>query len=587
MSWQLIYTSAPRGLTPGQSGYCTVARSRDLREALIPRLEKFSYYTPEPNRNPVICAHRIVELRGVRYHVLTRIVDAGLDFTKRRKFIAHHLVFGPAELANVPFPASIFLKWKGWLEHWEGDPQWLSDPAFFPEPKPSGEIEATNAWITGDARDRENFLYSLQGCSWDVTFTNCFQPGDHPADFRLRAIWPNTAGFEAAAKAGAEPIRLRDLKTAPTRETPVPTAEPIPRAAPVPVAETRKRKPKLLWPWLAGAATLIALGIAIFFRNHPTVRIETPAPEIVQNTTPPPARASVAPASPPLANIDNIFTSAPTWLALAEDGHLGPAPEIERLFQSLRDAELFGKDIKATLQNAGSEKKEDATVDAQPHDGKIIFKIPKIQVELTSEKGALTLAANARAPLILEINSRERILIIPKGAPLGFPKAKLIIDSKSQIVSMDSNLEERLQNVVLPRGAQLALRPQKTSLEAQESIFGLSPATTFDLAAIRKQVDHVLKEKAKSVEALRHELEGLKAHEKKLLTDAKTPEEIKRKEELATLKAAFPKAQQELRALRERAATIPDNLSKIDVYSLFLCQNSVNTEIIRFEDAAP
>src|ERR1051325_10551325 len=93
MPRQLIYTSVPRGLTPGQSGYCTVARSRELRDALIPRIEKLSYYTPEPNRNPIICAHRIIDIRGAKFHVLTRIVAAGPDFTKRSRFIAPHLIF--------------------------------------------------------------------------------------------------------------------------------------------------------------------------------------------------------------------------------------------------------------------------------------------------------------------------------------------------------------------------------------------------------------------------------------------------------------------------------------------------------------
>src|SRR5688572_24659369 len=127
MPRQLIYTSAPRGLTPGQSGYCTVARSRDLREALIPRIEKLSYFTPEAAGSPVICAHRILDLRGTHFHVLSRIVDAGLDFTKRRSFLAHHLIFEPGELAASAWPAEIFLQWKGWVESWTGDPQWLED----------------------------------------------------------------------------------------------------------------------------------------------------------------------------------------------------------------------------------------------------------------------------------------------------------------------------------------------------------------------------------------------------------------------------------------------------------------------------
>ena len=44
MAWQLIFTSAPRTLSAGQSGYGTVARSADLREGLAQRLEQLSYY---------------------------------------------------------------------------------------------------------------------------------------------------------------------------------------------------------------------------------------------------------------------------------------------------------------------------------------------------------------------------------------------------------------------------------------------------------------------------------------------------------------------------------------------------------------
>ena len=76
MAWQLIYTSAPRTLSAGQSGYGTVARSPDLREALIQRLEQLSYYhhsaaDPKGARPPAICAYRVIDLRGAKYHVLT------------------------------------------------------------------------------------------------------------------------------------------------------------------------------------------------------------------------------------------------------------------------------------------------------------------------------------------------------------------------------------------------------------------------------------------------------------------------------------------------------------------------------------
>jgi hypothetical protein len=65
MPWQLIYTSAPRGLLSGQSGFCTVARSADLRTALVQRLEQISSYhylrvseAATANRNPTVSAFR-------------------------------------------------------------------------------------------------------------------------------------------------------------------------------------------------------------------------------------------------------------------------------------------------------------------------------------------------------------------------------------------------------------------------------------------------------------------------------------------------------------------------------------------------
>ena len=225
MPRQLIYTSAARGLTPGQSGYCTVARSRDLREALIPKLEKLSYYTPESNHNPIICAHRFVEVRGTKFHVLTRVVDAGLDFTKRRSFLAHHLVFDPEELRDAATPAEIFLHWKGWLQNWHGDPQWLEDNRPLPtRARRESTIAKHDLWISGRDADRNDFLLLLveRGANWEIAFTNCFQPGDNPADFDIKAAWPNTPGYGAAQRLGAEFIRLAELP-----ETPKSTAAPV------------------------------------------------------------------------------------------------------------------------------------------------------------------------------------------------------------------------------------------------------------------------------------------------------------------------------------------------------------------------
>ena len=79
MPQQLIYTSSPQGLVAGRSGYCTVAHSHGLREALQLSLEQISYYehlSGTQARQPVVSTHRVIDIRGTRYHVLSHIVDA-------------------------------------------------------------------------------------------------------------------------------------------------------------------------------------------------------------------------------------------------------------------------------------------------------------------------------------------------------------------------------------------------------------------------------------------------------------------------------------------------------------------------------
>src|SRR5689334_10405213 len=128
MPQQLIYTSAPRGILAGRSGYCTVARSASLREALMLQLEKLSYYEHLSLRGgkerPISCC-RVVDIRGTRYHILSRIQDAGLDFSGRTNFLAHHLAFTPDEVRQFPSPPVILRDWLGWVKSWGKEPQLL------------------------------------------------------------------------------------------------------------------------------------------------------------------------------------------------------------------------------------------------------------------------------------------------------------------------------------------------------------------------------------------------------------------------------------------------------------------------------
>jgi len=229
MPQQLIYTSAPRGLVAGRSGHCTVARSALMREALMLQLEKFCYYqhlSLSGGQDRPIFTCRIIDIRGTRFHVLSRIQDAGLDFTGRTNFIAHHLVFTPEEIRQHPTPPVILRDWPGWVTLWTKEPQLLESEDWSQLSDLAGKTSMpAQTWrqITGDAANGYGLLEARVGASfrvdvqadetvlklfaesvelletrdarkdfraaaWQYTFTTSLQEQDNPADFRWRCI---------------------------------------------------------------------------------------------------------------------------------------------------------------------------------------------------------------------------------------------------------------------------------------------------------------------------------------------------------------------------------------------------------------
>ncbi len=222
MARQLVFTSAPQGLTPGRTGYCTVARHRDLRERLASVLESLSVYPNDWKPAPVICAFRVVDVGGTRFPVLSRLVNAGQDYTNRSRFLAHHLALDPEETAGAPPPAEIFRRWPGWLNHWEGPPRWFEEKDEVDLTKMRGSIPPalpaeTWARLAGDAgraallvegtqpagrvlRCPVEFEGELLGlmCEassllpptewWRASFTTCLQPSDASTEFRWAVI---------------------------------------------------------------------------------------------------------------------------------------------------------------------------------------------------------------------------------------------------------------------------------------------------------------------------------------------------------------------------------------------------------------
>jgi hypothetical protein len=123
MPLQLIFTSAPQGLTPGRSGYCTVARHRAVPDRLAQLLE--SVGTPHERPEGETFTLRMLEAGGKNWCVLSRFVARGLDYTQRDNRLAHHLIFSLEEAAVLPPAAAIAGRWKGWRNEWSGAPTWL------------------------------------------------------------------------------------------------------------------------------------------------------------------------------------------------------------------------------------------------------------------------------------------------------------------------------------------------------------------------------------------------------------------------------------------------------------------------------
>lgn len=159
MPQELVYTSAPHGLAPGTSGFCTVARSVGMSPLLVAYLESRSGYrhvfppqSEQAEWNPVIWSHCVARFAQSQtaYHVLSRIADAGLDYTRRSNLIAHHLVLENSELAPCG-PAALLAAPEMMVSHWNVPPHEIKTTRTLPNP-PTGSLKCTH-WEhqTGDA----------------------------------------------------------------------------------------------------------------------------------------------------------------------------------------------------------------------------------------------------------------------------------------------------------------------------------------------------------------------------------------------------------------------------------------------------
>ncbi len=157
MPLELIYTSAEKGLRSGSQGYCTVACTDGLTPNMVQLLEQLSAYrhliTPTSPDNPVVHSHLIHQMNGINYHLLSRIADPGLDYTRRSNIIAHHLIFTEQETKLYPCGPAVILDCDNLFEkQWNRPPKKIAvrNPLDVPD---KTEPHICNAWgeATGDS----------------------------------------------------------------------------------------------------------------------------------------------------------------------------------------------------------------------------------------------------------------------------------------------------------------------------------------------------------------------------------------------------------------------------------------------------
>lgn len=126
MTQEIIYTSAPKGLKAGSRGFCTVVSSEGMARNLAERLESFSGYRhvfgihdADRDLNPINWAHTAMRIGGRNWHVLSRIADAGQDYSGRSNKLAHHIALDDAEKSPAG-PARILQTTGIISDEWDG-----------------------------------------------------------------------------------------------------------------------------------------------------------------------------------------------------------------------------------------------------------------------------------------------------------------------------------------------------------------------------------------------------------------------------------------------------------------------------------
>jgi hypothetical protein len=261
---ELIFTSSPRGLHIGKSGFCTVASTPQMTPNLSRLLESLSGYrhlfnsgSPETQRNPVVYSLLRVKVGGHQRYVMSRIADAGVDYSGRSNKLAHHVCLPPAFGVDGKFdcgdgsvidsgPTRLLLDKLFFFRQWQGESRWLPPRLLL---KNAAVIKPCRTWekVTGDAGwagdfvaacQSEKVIYLIvtpatpaiallheaislmpQDQQWRTTFSTFFRPLPPNVECQIRCVMSNSPEIQMARQSqNAIVWDLTKLRSAPSGE---------------------------------------------------------------------------------------------------------------------------------------------------------------------------------------------------------------------------------------------------------------------------------------------------------------------------------------------------------------------------------
>lgn len=211
MSFELIFTSAPKGLKPGSRGFTSVAFTEGMPANYVQICESLSGYVhryelsdQNYEQNPIAYSHLVGNLGGRTFSILSRVAAYGADYTGRTNKLAHHLMIGFEERV-AGGPAHAMKNGAAFISKWNEDPRFLAPNRIRLQAAEPASLKAKrweaaigDAGVAGmlaqaflDAPDRPAFIVFEPGMDllpliaeaqtllpderrWDVTFSTYF-----------------------------------------------------------------------------------------------------------------------------------------------------------------------------------------------------------------------------------------------------------------------------------------------------------------------------------------------------------------------------------------------------------------------------